>query len=68
MNLLTGGIGTMLRGAIVCVASGLLWKPWMIITQFLAGLALIGLGIMKLRQEKKFLGQVDVKSKSSEAK
>lgn len=52
MNFLTGGIGTMLRGGIVCAASGLLIKPWMVITQFVCGLALIGLGAMRFSWER----------------
>jgi hypothetical protein len=49
--MLSGGIGTMLRGAIVCAFSGILPKPWMVVTQFVCGLLLIGLGIVRLRGE-----------------
>jgi hypothetical protein len=52
MNFLTGGIGTILRGFIVCCASGLLSKYWMVATQFIFGVALMVLGAFRVDKER----------------
>ncbi len=51
MRMLTGGIGTMMRGGIVIGLSGVLSKPWMVITQFCCGVVLIAIGVLRLRRE-----------------
>jgi len=49
---MTGGIGTVLRGCLVIAASPLLPRGWMILTQALAGLALVILGFLRLQEKR----------------
>jgi len=53
MRMLTGGIGTMMRGGIVIGLSVVLPKPWMVITQFCCGGVLIAIGVLRLQREGK---------------
>jgi hypothetical protein len=48
-----GGMGTVLRAGLVVAAAPLLAKPWMVLFQVFLGLALLVLGVVRLRREQR---------------